>query len=61
MSFMMVFLHGIDGGSVEDEGKKNDDDDDDDDKEEEEEERVLTKEERIYRVRVRDENSDTYT
>ena len=45
---MKVFLHGFDGGSVEEEGEKDDDDDDDDEKEEEEEERVLTKEEQSY-------------
>ena len=48
MSFMKVFLHGIDGEVVEDKREIDDDDDDDDGKEEEEEERVLTKEERCY-------------
>ena len=48
ISFMKVFLHGIDGGSIEDEGEKDADDDDEEEKEEEEEERVLTKEEQSY-------------
>ena len=45
---MKVFLHGIDGGSIEDEGEKDDDDDDEEEKEEEEEERVLTEREKHY-------------